>query len=702
MKNKDSSSSSSSSSSENNKLKLFEFEFRTVFENKLCFPVFLDQAIHDLNSDIVVTFTHIEWFHALTPERMDLFEKLIGLAAAKCSSSVELSEFKIRILQEEFSRLGIQNHRTVTTLGLGAEHNNHNNSNGGNSPTPSSPIPSPASPNRNGSGNRLWGKSSRGTLTVVAPNSNHNSSPSPTLSSSSSFNNNHNHSNHNNNSGSNSPVSPVSPTSIQKAQEQMLSMSMDEQNMVQVCRMCELYAHCASLIETFLSIGAKHEVNISNVIRKDLMDRWTSFTELYRRSVEALIKQTSHYQALTLESQEKLLFASQTTKPLLTTTTTTTTITTTEQVLCHSVLGLKRHCMLVFKNCRLALEMTLADDIFPRFKRCKQWERFVQACSMDEVSQFGDCKAIVFIEPLRLSREDMMRPMITPKDVALARVLLKDFYHWKPMMQKKLAVYYSDIRFMHMDALQQYGNLNAYKSSFEYNCSAKDFLHFFLSQQYYSAISEMDVDFVTYIPMAMMNKRENNQSDSDSSSTDDASDDKSSPPSLKLQSAMNRTNTAAYDYHKRIINYGSTILYQKKLTTLVKREFVQTSTVFYEPSNRTYYYVYKYCEHKDIPEEKKGLVRGISYGVSAFTEIGGKCRFDNVFMVNMKGLMSSKSEKPGLLARKSILFHMKTVTKRTEEYVEEARKVNFKLSDGFHLLRPLGEFLAEFNIESEK
>ena len=45
---------------------------------------------------------------------------------------------------------------------------------------------------------------------------------------------------------------------------------------------------------------------------------------------------------------------------------------------------------------------------------------------------------------------------------------------------------------------------------------------------------------------------------------------------------------------------------------------------------------------------------------------------------------------------------MKTVTKRTEEYVEEARKVNFKLSDGFHLLRPLGEFLAEFNIESEK
>lgn len=676
-----SSNTNAKNKSNQSKLKLFEFEFRPVFEHRKCFGVFLDQAVQDFNSDIVIMFTHLEWFQAMAPERMDLFDRLISLSAAKCESSRRaFQEVKNRVIQEEFARLDIQpqsEERYVSTIGSGREDsgdddgtttsydsNNNNNNTVNRNASPSStptPIVPPASPKLSRS-TKLFSRS-RSTL---AP-----------------FNGNHN----GGSSGNTSPISPLSPVSRHKLQE-MFSlghMSIDDQIMAQLCNMCELYAHCVSLIATFLTVGTPHEVNISNSIRSDLMHRWNQFVPLYRRSVEAIA--AKHITRRCCGNNNRTMGSD----------------ASSNQSCCgcdrsgggeqlfDSAYELKIHCAQIFKDCRLALEVTLSDDIFPRFKRCKRWETFVQSCSMEELNQFGETKATLFLEPLKMSCDDMVRPTITPKDVALARILLKDFYHWKPMTQKKLASYYSNITFLKMEALTQYGHLNAYKSSYEYDASAKQFMQMFLSQEYYPVISDMEVNFVTYIPMAVHERRECGDG-SESSSTDDVS---------TLRLAVNRMNQSS-EIHKRIINYGSTVSVQRKISPLIKREFIQTCTVFYEPSDRTYYYVYKYCEHKDLPEMRKGLTRGISFGVTSFAESAGKCRVDSVFMVNLKGIMSSKSEKPGFLARKGIARHIKHTTRKIEGYMEEARRVNFELGDGLQMRRPLGEFLSEFHIDSSR
>lgn len=534
--------------------------------------------------------------------------------------------------------------------------------------------------------------------------------------------------------------------------------------------MCELYAHCASLIEVYVMTEANYEINISYTIRSDLINRWKEFRELYHQSIGVMVNQmkgaannnannannqgsaAAAVKAPTAQKEEEEEEGGANTNHTTNATgcaenDDTTTMDDDEILLCDSALELKKQCGLLFQSCRLALEMTLADDIFPRFKRCKQWIKFVQSCSMEELNEFGENKAVANIDPLKLSREDMLRPMITPRDVALARVLLRDFYHWKPLKQKKkLSLYYSNISFLQGSALADHGHLNAYKTTYEFNTSAKNFMKMFLSKQYYMAISEMDVECVAYIPMCVHPSEKKKRDQSIASPSSSSSSSSSQPQQQIGQAAVidnpvssarrgsgsgsgssngrgsrgsrgskgasyshlrmgQQVNThrmdQASDVHQKVINYGSTVLYQKKITTLVKREFVQTSTVFYEPPTRTYYYVFKYCEHENLPEVIKGLVRGVSFGVASFTENAGKCRYNSVFMVNLKGLMASKGEKPGLLARTGVAHHTKGTIKKMEDYVEEARKVNFQLEDNLQIMRPLEEFMTEFDLHDE-
>jgi len=604
------------------KHKLFEFEFRTVFENPKCFPVFLSQAANEYNAEIVIMFTHLEWFHAMTADRANLFEHFITLTEKNGSSGI-LKGAKQRILGLELSRLGLQQ-----------QQNGSLTDRSGNT-TPTSPI----SPNK---------------LATFFSRVRHPSSPS---------------------------------TSHQSFQSDFTNISLNEKDQ-DLCNMCELYAHCASLMEVFVKNGTKHEVNISHGVRNDLTIRWEEFMRLYYQSVEVIIGHNEQE----AESSSAASSSSQANN----------TTQHEEYLLCDSAQELKKQCALLFNSCRLALEMTLSDDMFPRFKRSKTWLKFVQSCSLDEIAKFGENRASSTIEPLRLSLEDMARSMITPKDVSLARVILRDYYHWKVLKQKKLALYYSDIRFLQNDALGVHGHLNAYKTTYEFNTTAANFAAMFLSKQYYTAISEMEVDCVAYIPMETRPVTPNTPSAANVANMVFPVTGSSSTTNARyINNILSNRTRDTLEQPKEIIHYGSTVLYEKKSTALVKREFVQTSTVFYEPGTRSYFYVFKYCEHKDLPEVVKGFVRGVSYGVASFTENAGKCRYNSVFMVNLKGLMASKTEKPGLLARQGVAYHTKGTIKKMEEYVEEARKVNFQLEDDLQLMRPLREYCAEFQIVPE-
>lgn len=105
---------------------------------------------------------------------------------------------------------------------------------------------------------------------------------------------------------------------------------------------------------------------------------------------------------------------------------------------------------------------------FARFKRTKVWYDFVNKCDKQELLQFGTSKVNINFVSLKLC--DFALPIISDKDLALARLLLEDYYHWQLVQSSRAtsySTYVSECNFFDADTVSTYGYMSPVRGVFQ-------------------------------------------------------------------------------------------------------------------------------------------------------------------------------------------------------------------------------------------
>lgn len=417
-------------------------------------------------------------------------------------------------------------------------------------------------------------------------------------------------------------------------------------------QMIQLYCASCILIDVFISTCSKFEININGKTRNSVQNLWQELEikySLFRNELE-WTREKWTWDEEKMKTQVKQLFQF----PL-------------DEV-----------------------NFMLSDDVFSRFKRSASWIQFVESKTHEQIIKFGKLRGNHELQAWLLSPEDMSRYLIKPQDVYMSMLFLKDFYHWKCIHHSsKMNLHTTNISVLSDEAVSLYGHLQTFKVSCDFNTDAYHFLQVFLQKNNYMLISELtDVKCLEYIPIQM-----NANSFKDHFNKLDTT--VSSPQTLLSTPSFDSMKTIPMQDSKKILNFGTTILYQERNHFPIRRDFVQSSTVYYDSEKKTYIYIFKHCVHPKQPNIKPHFIRGISNGIIAVTELSPfKCRYTAIFMVNLRGMLENSSNAIPFLTQKLMISHVSGSLKKIDSLIQKSEESKQEFKDELNLLRPLHEYYS--------
>lgn len=425
------------------------------------------------------------------------------------------------------------------------------------------------------------------------------------------------------------------------------------------------YKTCTCLMELFVLESSPCEVNINDTARRETIAAWQRFVKLYDKV--------------------------------------SVNVNTVQNIMADS--------LLLFNHCYTQVEYIMHRDVFGRFKRSACWKKHIESMTDSQVCKFARTKSIQEIEPYLMNVADMQRHLLLPKDIALAKLLVMDYYHWEPFYASKkrnVQIYSSAIQLLKPDAIKKYGYMHAYKMTCDFDCSAHQLMNMFTTKQYYMRLSGLeDLQVVGYVAPKLLNEfcprkqygylfptMQRIRAAGDVHFVFQSSNSDPNLQWLHKQGIFTSLTELQRNQQNRTVDHlGCIILYESKnMGSIIFREFVQTSTVYYDVAERTLLRIFKYCEHPDLPAVKSGYVRGISYGCMAVTDLGhGKCRYNAIFTVNLRGIFENKSEHANFLSKQGIRSHLKNTVKHFAESVHQCIELG-DAQDDMHMMRSMYDY----------
>lgn len=252
----------------------------------------------------------------------------------------------------------------------------------------------------------------------------------------------------------------------------------------------------------------------------------------------------------------------------------------------------------LFQKAHFANLLLLSQDVFSRFIRTQEFFKFVSATPDKQLqSEFG-AQLMSQLPEYTLHKDNMTRASITPQDVSIASHMLKDYYSWELLAHEKnlnLSMYHAKKGTVGSDLIEQYGKWSLSKLVLQVQeLNALEVLHIMTCQNY------------MHIILPTM-------------------------PNHKVVQKFDNPN-----------EYSYTITHQDVVIPLSQaRDSVTVNSVMYNASSKTYYVMYKSCDHDSYPQSKK-VLRAVYYTVYFIREIDDKrCLLQAVIASNYRGYVQS-------------------------------------------------------------
>ena len=141
---------------------------------------------------------------------------------------------------------------------------------------------------------------------------------------------------------------------------------------------------------------------------------------------------------------------------------------------------------------------------------------------------------------------------------------------------------------------------------------------------------------------------------------------------------------------KNINNYGSTIIHEIKNTLLIKRDFLQTTSVFYDKSTKSFLFIFRSFDNPQYSYATSSNVRGVSYGVTCVSDLTSKsCRYNSVFLVNLGGYLDNNLFSSSILVKSSVAKHIIQSINKINSIISVTSSLNSNHCDQSFLIRPL-------------
>ena len=293
----------------------------------------------------------------------------------------------------------------------------------------------------------------------------------------------------------------------------------------------------------------------------------------------------------------------------------------------------------IFSYAMAEVRQTIRSDLFSRFKRSSLFSKFLESLDFDQIRKLGSPIGTSRLIEYHLSIEDMSRNYIEERDITLAKLLVQDLYHWKVIYadpKKMMNIYTTLVPILSVEAAKLYGNLTSYKCCYKFDCSAEAFMLMFTNPSNYVKLSELaGVELVDFISGGQ-------------------SKNITSKDILNSNYIHTLTPSLLQNLSRNLQVPSSSIMLTTIDKIVFKREFLQTCSICVRDG--TYYFVFKSCQHKNVPFNKH--LRGVCFGVVAVSPITEfTCEYTTVFFVNLRGWLSGLNNEMWL-SRKALVSHI--------------------------------------------
>lgn len=155
-----------------------------------------------------------------------------------------------------------------------------------------------------------------------------------------------------------------------------------------------------------------------------------------------------------------------------------------------------------FASCYDHVSLILKIDIFSRFKRSKGFLDYLKTLDEKMIRTIGVHKSQ--IQHVMLTPQDFECNFITPNDILLARLLLKDYYHWKLLYNSKKwhrhSIYASDMDFVNDEGKKIVGHLDAVKTTGTLDECAQEFFKVVTAKEYAHLMESSIWQQLDYVP----------------------------------------------------------------------------------------------------------------------------------------------------------------------------------------------------------